>query len=105
MKKPDLKMNLQTALERLNGTRTLVRRYHGFWGCGLKSALRDLISVPLPFAAGRFLPGFCQLESLPEHGFYQHGRFASNYRQFFGELPSETLRKASGSIFSPLSIR
>lgn len=34
-------------------------------------------------------------ETLVEHGEWDFGRFASNYRQLFGQLPSETLRKKS----------
>jgi AraC family ethanolamine operon transcriptional activator len=29
-----------------------------------------------------------------EHGFLQHGKFTQEYKRLFGELPSDTLRKA-----------
>jgi AraC family ethanolamine operon transcriptional activator len=31
---------------------------------------------------------------LTRHGVWEFGRFAGRYRQLFGELPSETLRRA-----------
>ncbi|MDN3714253.1 helix-turn-helix domain-containing protein [Paracoccus cavernae] len=35
-----------------------------------------------------------------DHGFTHLGRFSAFYRQMYGELPSETLRKATGRLIS-----
>ena len=35
---------------------------------------------------------------LADHGEWDFGRFASNYRQLFGELPSETLRRKKSAV-------
>ena len=38
-----------------------------------------------------------------EQGFYELGRFASDYRQLFGELPSQALRRVSSIKFGPIA--
>ncbi len=37
-------------------------------------------------------------ELVQRHGVRQRGRFARSYREYFGELPSETLRRGSGHL-------
>ncbi len=39
------------------------------------------------------------------HGFRDVGRFACSYRDFFGELPSATLRRGQTGAFAPLVLR
>lgn len=57
--------------------------------------LRQLIQVHRTLR--RASPAWLSVSDvLVDHGVWEFGRFASRYRNLFGELPSETLRKAKG---------
>ena len=76
--------------------RTLRSAFHEFFGVGPVRylCLRRLNRIHRALRAAE-REETTVTETLVEHGEWDFGRFASNYRQLFGELPSETLRKKS----------
>lgn len=78
-------------------SRTLLRTFRESFGVPPKRylMLRELHNVRRSLVSG------CQQEQavadvLVRHGIWEFGRFAARYRRHFGELPSETLRRARG---------
>lgn len=75
--------------------RTLLRTFQETFGVPTKRylLLRELHRVRTALNAGA--PAEATLaDVLARHGIWEFGRFAGRYRRHFGELPSETLRRA-----------
>jgi AraC family ethanolamine operon transcriptional activator len=77
--------------------RTLLRAFHETYGVPPKRYLmcRELHGIRRILCAGAPLDGTVA-DVLTRHGIWEFGRFAARYRRQFGELPSETLRRARG---------
>ena len=77
--------------------RTLLRAFQETYGVPPKRYLmcRELHGIRRILCAGAPLDGTVA-DVLTRHGIWEFGRFAARYRRQFGELPSETLRRARG---------
>jgi AraC-like DNA-binding protein len=77
--------------------RTLLRAFRETYGVPPKRYLmfRELHGVRRILRAGAPLDATVA-DVLTRHGIWEFGRFAARYRRQFGELPSETLRRARG---------
>lgn len=77
--------------------RTLLRAFQESFGVSPKQflMLRELHAVRRDLRTGTPQDPTVA-DVLARHGIWEFGRFASRYRRHFGELPSETLRRARG---------
>jgi AraC-like DNA-binding protein len=87
-----------------------IDRQLGVSGRTLRGACREILGVsPLHYAILRRMqmarcalqkgdPAVCHVTDIAtDHGFWELGRFAVNYRQFFGESPTTTLKRSMSS--------
>ena len=83
--------------------RTLHRAFAEALGMGPLHYLtrRRLAAVRTELRRRDFPPGTTVTDVATRYGFWQLGRFAQQYRQLFGERPSETLGRASKPAASP----
>ena len=74
--------------------RTLYRAFHETLGVGPKAYLRLASLSTARRALVEAQPGTTSVTEVAlDHGFQELGRFSVLYRQMFGELPSDTLRR------------
>jgi AraC family ethanolamine operon transcriptional activator len=73
--------------------RTLLLGFHEVFGVPPKSFHKSLRLNRVNLDLRRALPGTTVTEAAVRWGFTHLSRFAADYRQMFGELPNETLRK------------
>lgn len=74
--------------------RTLQNSFHATWGM---APLAWLNTLRLNAVRRRLKTAASVTEAATQFGFWHFGHFATEYRALFGELPSQTLRRARGT--------